>query len=118
MSSEQILIIEDDRFLLRLFEKTLSAAGYQVQTAGSLEEAVEIIEHHQIDLAYCDIMIGDELSLDFLRDSISSGLLEDVIVLSSDEGFKRESIEIGVRYFLQKPISPSQITQLTSEIIG
>jgi len=61
MPDATILVVDDDRAILGLIEKTLSAAGYRVLTAGGGWSALEVFEKtaDPIDLLLTDVIMPD-----------------------------------------------------------
>jgi DNA-binding response OmpR family regulator len=57
LRGKKILIIDDDLFMLRLVEQTLSLAGGQVYTAANGPEGLSQFYAHQPDLVILDIMM-------------------------------------------------------------
>jgi CheY-like chemotaxis protein len=53
----QILIVDDNAMNLSLLEKILALDGYQVITAQSGQQALELVAQHAPDLAILDIMM-------------------------------------------------------------
>ena len=52
-----ILVIDDEKVIRDSVSKTLTDAGYESSTAGTLLEAVEKIQNNKYDLIICDVMI-------------------------------------------------------------
>ncbi len=52
-----ILVIDDEKVIRDSVSKTLEKAGFETQTAGTLLDAVEIIQSKKFDLIICDVMI-------------------------------------------------------------
>ena len=58
---KRILIIDDDIDLLMLLERSLVNAGYEIETAASLNEGEEILLYYEPHLVLLDINInGDD----------------------------------------------------------
>ena len=53
----QILIVEDDKELIQLFQKVLEKKGYQVKSASDGAQALEVLDKEYIDLIISDIMM-------------------------------------------------------------
>lgn len=119
--NETILVVEDEEMLRELVRTTLEAKGYRVLTAGDGEEAVETYRRHQgeIHLVLCDMGLpkfsGYEVyqKLKKLNPSIwmalASGYLE--------PGVKSEILKGGVKDFIQKPYSPSQMLRTIRSVL-
>jgi CheY-like chemotaxis protein len=52
-----ILVIDDEKVIRDSVSKTLQTAGYTVESAGTLLDAVEKIQSNRYDLIICDVMI-------------------------------------------------------------
>src|SRR5262245_56415562 len=52
-----ILVIDDEKVIRDSVSKTLADAGYTVESAGTLLDAVEKIQLNRYDLIICDVMI-------------------------------------------------------------
>ena len=50
-----VLLVDDDASLLRLLSIRLEAEGYAVHTAGSAEEAIQVLRNDAIELMVTDL---------------------------------------------------------------
>lgn len=64
---KKILIIEDDRFLLELLSKKLTAAGYKVTGAVDGQEGVDAVGKDLPDLVLLDLMLPVLDGFEWLR---------------------------------------------------
>ncbi len=55
--SETILIVDDEPTLCTLIRKNLERSGYQIFTANSGDEALELLDKHSIELMLCDVIM-------------------------------------------------------------
>ncbi len=55
MKQNKVLIVDDEEAILLLFEKALSRAGFQVRTAMSGEQALEVLENEKISVIFSDL---------------------------------------------------------------
>ena len=65
----RILVIDDDRPLLRALHITLTARGYDVDTAHDGRTALDVAAHHPPDLAIVDLGLPDMDGLTVITDS-------------------------------------------------
>src|SRR5512139_3664162 len=65
--SKHILIVDDDALMRRSLAFNLEQAGYQASTAGSAEDALEMVRLERPDLALLDIGLPGMDGLDALR---------------------------------------------------
>ena len=116
-SKKNILVIDDDKSILRTLTRILQKAGYEVDTAETGKEAMEKLKVCQYSLALVDVRLpdvdGTELLVnmkDYLRDTVK-------IVIT---GFP--SMEMGVKAldggadaYLVKPVRPDDLLTLIEE---
>ena len=57
--SKSVLLVDDDREILKLFKAVLEDEGYSVETASSGSEALKMSTQNNYDLAILDIMMED-----------------------------------------------------------
>ena len=62
-----ILIIDDDKFLIKLMAKVIQKAGYNVVTALQGKQAIEILSQQNVDLIVVDLMMPEMDGLVFLH---------------------------------------------------
>src|SRR5258708_20472087 len=62
-----ILVVDDEREILRALQRSLTAHGYKVFTAGSGEEAIEAFARHRPDLLLLDLLLPGISGLEVVR---------------------------------------------------
>ncbi len=108
-----ILVIDDDKLILRNVKDVLIATGFNVITATDGKTGLKMALESKPDLIVCDLMMpelnGFEL-IKNLRSSISTISIP-IIVVSTLENKKQiqESINIGADDFLSKPFTPEAL---------
>ena len=65
-NQKRILIIEDDKFLLKLYSDKLKREGFEVSMAISGEEGLGKVEHEKPDLVLLDIILPQKNGFDIL----------------------------------------------------
>ena len=65
-SEKTILVVDDDKSILRTFTRILQKSGYDIDTAETGKEAMEKAESRQYDLALVDIRLPDMDGTDLL----------------------------------------------------
>ncbi|MDM8535218.1 response regulator [Desulfobacterales bacterium HSG17] len=55
MEHNKILIVDDDKAIVKLFELTFLREGYEVRSALSAEEALELLENEKIHVMFLDL---------------------------------------------------------------
>ena len=72
MEHNKILIVDDDEAIVKLFELTFLREGYEVRTALSAEDALELLQDEKIHVMFLDLnlpgMNGIELCARIKKD--------------------------------------------------
>lgn len=114
---KQILVVDDDQLMHRLFQHHLERAGYQMVSAMNGREALDVAARQPPALIVMDIMMPDTDGLAALRELQKSDTTKSipviVITANSHNMMRKESEASGAAIFLTKPFSP---TQLLNEI--
>ncbi len=107
-----ILIVEDDRMLLKALSKSLIDAGHLVYPAENGNEAINIITDNKVDLVISDLMmpvLDGATFISLLRNYLNTGI--PVIVMSTlnnaEEILKKLAIDFSC--FFQKPFKIEQL---------
>jgi len=114
----QILVMEDDAHLRRLYSKALRAKGYEVHTAATLQKARALLDERRFDIMLCDIHMGSERGTDILSEYsdelVTSGT--QVIMVSGQARYREMCEELGADFFLEKPISIGVLVALVDRL--
>lgn len=110
MSSELILIVEDETRIAEMLERGLHAAGYRTEWAGSGKQALQLWRSARPQLILLDIMIPQPDGLEVLRTIRRESDLP-VIVLSArvEEIDRLLGLELGADDYIVKPFSPREV---------
>jgi DNA-binding response OmpR family regulator len=107
MTAPRILVMEDNTDLLRLYGKALSRASYQVYPVTTIQEAQHLLTQCHFDLFLCDIHMGDGLGTNLLRRHMDwlRGQGTQIVVASAQSQYRPMCEEMGVDFYLEKPIA-------------
>ncbi len=118
----QILIIEDDEALVRLLKAILHSAGYDVQTMGCGEEALEYISDEHPSLVIVDIGLPDMTGFELcrkLRKRFHSWALPIVVLTGWDKPIdKLRGYAHGANAYLTKPCDPPDLLNAISFLLN
>ncbi len=121
MYRPKILIIDDERDLVRLTSKRLKAAGYDVSSHFDGEGAVDTVRRIRPDLILLDIKLPHVSGLD-IHNSLSADhdLKEIPIIFFSASAQKKElaSHHLKVAAFVTKPYEPADLLAEINRILG
>lgn len=80
----EILLVEDEESVNRGIEFTLTKEGYQVQTAGTIREAEEILKGMNPQMVICDVNLPNGSGLDLIREIRKSSLVHIICLTALD----------------------------------
>jgi phosphoserine phosphatase RsbU/P len=108
-----ILLVDDDRITLRTLQQTLSRAGFETVTAGSLAEANQVLAQRPPDLILLDVMLPDGDGFDLCRrlqaDPVASQIPVLFISAHDDIQTKVEAFEAGAVDYITKPPATAEV---------
>jgi two-component system copper resistance phosphate regulon response regulator CusR len=109
-SMTRVLVVEDQRSLLRNLERGLEEEGYEVVPAGSIGEARSALAR-QPDLIVLDLMLPDGSGIDLLRQFRGQGIWQPVLVLTARDSVddRVEGLDAGADDYLVKPFSFNEL---------
>src|SRR5258708_7481110 len=110
MSTERVLIVEDDIKLLHHLEELLKANGLEVTPVGSAEEALERVEKERPDLVILDLTLPVMDGLTACR-TLCGQLKLPVIVLTARDApeIKITALGLGADDYVTKPFHPGEL---------
>ena len=122
----RVLVVDDNETAREILRESLSGFGFDVATARSGIEALDLIEnapHGGFNLALIDWRMPEMDGLETarrIRDLSKMTAAPDVIIVSAyDPDVIRDSArEAGVRRILAKPVTPSNLLESVMEALG
>lgn len=112
MTTEHILIVEDDTNILFFLERMLSNQGYRVTGVSSGEAALPLIQQGKFDLAILDLNLGHGIGgMDVLARFRSDSADTSIILLTGNATLETaiESLRQGAHDYLLKPAMAEEI---------
>ena len=107
----RVLIVEDEKRLLRTIRDGLSEEGYETITSTNGEGALFVIETKPVDLVVLDLMLPGMHGLDVLRRIRADGFTNPVLILTAcDEVRSRvQGLDSGADDYVVKPFSYAEL---------
>ncbi len=101
-----ILVVDDQAHIRRLYEYTLQKNGYQPYTAGDGAEALRLLENTHIDLVILDLMMPTMDGYTFLKTLRDNGSSIPVLIITARDSAQdiRKSFLMGTDDFMVKPV--------------
>lgn len=103
--AHSILVVDDEALTLRTISRALREEGFEVLTAASGEEALEIFARERPELAMLDIVLPGIDGIEVLREIKRQAPLTIVVMMSAYHVVDRavESMKLGAHDYLTKP---------------
>ena len=110
MSGERVLVVDDEPQFLRALKTSLRAAGYEVDTATTAEEALTSIGLAPPEAIILDLVLPDGRGTDVCRE-LRTWTDAPVIVLSAigEEKEKIAALDAGADDYVTKPFSVDEL---------
>lgn len=122
MMKKKILIVEDEENVIELLKINLLRRGYQVETAGSGENAIEIAKQWIPDLILLDIMLpgmdGWEVCRKIKEDKSMCGISIIVVSAAAQKTDIQRAKEYSIALFIPKPFDLCGLLIAISELTG
>lgn len=110
MSSEKILVVDDEEDIIELVRYNLSREGYQVKGVNSSEAALGAISKDRPDLLILDVMLpnmdGFEMCKKLKQSPSTSGIPIIMLTAKGEEADVVCGLELGAVDYVVKPFSP------------
>ena len=110
---DRILVVDDDRDIVRLVRSYLEKAGFQVLTAHDGESALRVLRSEKPQLVILDLMLPDRDGWDVARlvRADSSIAATPIIMLTArvEDNDKIVGLEIGADDYITKPFNPREV---------
>ena len=116
--TQRVLVMEDKDDLRRVFRWGLHSAGYDVNEAGTIQQARDHLALKRFDVFLCDVNVGSARGTEFLREQRDRLHESDtqIIVMSDQAQYRGVSEQMGVEFFLEKPFSVNFLVTLVGRL--
>ena len=108
---KRILVVDDDRAVRSVLSRLLTADGYEVETAGTTQEALTVLAGSEFALLLSDIDMPGGSGLELVR--VVAGAYPELAVVMitgvDDPLVAAEALELGVYGYLLKPFATVEI---------
>ncbi len=117
--SSQILIIDDEAHNLQALMLLLSHAGYQVQTATSGEEALEIMKKNPFEIIITDLFLPGVSGIDILKQVKEDSPYTSVILITGNASAETavEAMKEGAFDYITKPFNFEKLKVIVAKAV-
>lgn len=113
MANERVLLVDDDKEVVRLMRAYLEQAGYQVLVAFDGQSALASLRQEPVDLLLLDLMLPDmdgfEITREVRREPKTAALPIIMLTARVDDTDKIVGLEMGADDYVTKPYNPREV---------
>jgi two-component system KDP operon response regulator KdpE len=108
--SFRVLVVDDERQFLRALATNLRGAGYEVETAATAEEALNVAALRPPDAVVLDLLLPDGSGTDVCRE-LRTWSDAPIVVVSAvgDEDEKIAALDAGADDYVTKPLATGEL---------
>jgi DNA-binding NtrC family response regulator len=116
-TGKQVLVVDDDRAVLRLLSQWLTGAGYAVVACDRFETAKQHLAEAPPDILLADVRLGafNGLQLVILAKEQAPGIVAIAMSAFDDPMLRRDAAQCGAGY-LAKPFTQLQVLASLGEV--
>lgn len=123
-NAQQVMLVDDDKFLLDMYSVKFSQAGYAVSANFSVQEALQVLRTGaQPDAILFDITMPNSDGYAFLQvirdEKLSPKSKLIALTNQSSEEDKKHAIDLGAHHYMIKAsMIPSEVVNMVREVLG
>jgi|SRR5688572_9644472 DNA-binding response OmpR family regulator len=111
---KQVLIIEDDIALRRLFTSVLEFSGCIVSEADSCAAARDYLALQSFDIIISDVHLPDGDAVSVMESLCADN--QTVVAISSDDSYIKPLRALGIAAFMVKPVAIADLRTLAANL--
>ena len=106
-----ILLVDDDREIVKVLSRLLELEGYQVYGAYDGMEALEVLTRHEVHLVLLDVMMPGMDGYKVCEKIRENSDVPIILVTAKGEDYERVmGLDIGADDYVVKPFNPLELT--------
>jgi two-component system response regulator AtoC len=111
MTTNRILLIDDEENFRHMLSVILKKRGYDVETANNGSDGLKKIDTGSYDTVLCDIRMPEMDGLEFLKEAQQAGCESTIIMMSAYGSLDTaiEAMKLGAYDYISKPFKPDEI---------
>jgi two-component system response regulator HydG len=115
----QILIVDDETAILETLRILFRKEGFEVPTAGSVREALEVLEAGMPDVVLSDIRMPGDTGLTLLERANEMDPTLPVILMTAQASLQSavRAVNEGAYYYLQKPFANDELLAICKRAV-
>jgi len=115
----KILVVEDDRFFHDMFADLLIGQGYDVDTASSGQQGLDMLTAHPYDLVITDLVMANVDGMEILARAREIDPSMDVIMVTGNANMETAifALKHGARDYIVKPINSDEFLHSVAQCL-
>jgi two-component system, NtrC family, response regulator AtoC len=115
----RFLIVDDEEHIREILSATLGPLALSVHTAGSAEEALELVREENVDMVICDVQMPGMNGLEFLRKVKSEQPAVKFLMITAHGTLDTavQALRFGASDFLSKPFENEEIRNIARRLL-
>lgn len=109
-----ILVVEDNPDVACVIKIYLESRGHEVHTAGTAEEALQLLHAHKFCAAVMDYHVDGFSAAGFVAEARKVGVT--VVLVSGVANMEQKKKELGLKHGLVKPFEPDVLVDMLEKI--
>ncbi|MEM7749553.1 MAG: response regulator [Pseudomonadota bacterium] len=120
--SQSVLIVDDESYIVTSLSYVMKNAGFEVDSAGDGEEALEKVKSKAPDLVILDIMMpkldGFEVCKQIRANPDWNSVRIIMLTAKGRDSEREKGLELGADDYLTKPFSTRDILQRAKDVLA
>jgi diguanylate cyclase (GGDEF)-like protein len=119
MATGRILVVDDEPFFQEMFREVLAAAGHATRTAGSAEEALQLLAKEHFDLLVTDIVMPGLDGIGLVREAKKRDPDIEAVAVTGHENVRLavQAMKAGCAEFLTKPVDRGELAEVAERVL-
>jgi DNA-binding response OmpR family regulator len=123
LGAAKILIVEDDRYISKMYQLKLSLDGFDVQVADNGRIGIEKAKEMQPDIILTDILMPEVDGFEVIRTLKEDSVLKNIPILIMSNLGQEDHIQKGLQleamgYIVKSQYTPSKVVDKIKEILS
>ena len=118
---KNILLVDDDALIIRMYQNKLSKEGYAVKTATNGEEGLLLVNNNHFDLIISDINMPKMNGFEFIVETrkLPGCMTTPILILTTEMDLEQKMTgkKIGATGWMVKPIIPAQLIRTIKRVL-
>ena len=121
--NRNVLLVDDDKFLLDLYSMKFNKLGYTVQSCTTVNDALHVLRNgFSADAIVFDLRMPERDGFSFLQalsaENLGKGAVRIAITNESDDSIKKKAADLGTDKLIVKAFTiPSEVVDFVAEEI-